>query len=131
MNPSDVIESYVVDVLRRLPHRQRRDVGLELRSLLGEELEAKAREAGRPADEAMALEPPQQGIERAFLDRHALGGQGLAQRVAVLQLAQLREHRHHHDAAAKLLFELVEGLGPDLYHVKSVTMRYMIHRITQ
>ena len=55
MNPSDVIDSYVVDVLRRLPHRQRRDVGLELRSLLGEELEAKAREAGRPADEAMAL----------------------------------------------------------------------------
>jgi hypothetical protein len=55
MNPNAVIESYVDDVVRRLPRWQRRDVGFELRSLLGEELGAKAAEAGRPADEAMAL----------------------------------------------------------------------------
>ena len=55
MNPNAVIESYVDDVMRRLPPRLRRDVGFELRSLLGEELEGKARETGRPADEAMAL----------------------------------------------------------------------------
>ena len=55
MDPHVVIESYVDDVVRRLPARQRADVGFELRSLLGEELAAKADEAGRPADEAMAL----------------------------------------------------------------------------
>lgn len=55
MDPNAVIESYVDDVVRRLPFRQRRDVGFELRSLLGEELQAKADEAGRPADEAMTL----------------------------------------------------------------------------
>ncbi len=55
MDPSALIESYVDDVVRRLPIRQRGDVRLELRSLLGEELAAKAEDAGRPADETMAL----------------------------------------------------------------------------
>ena len=55
MNPNAMIESYVDDVVRRLPFRQRRDVGFELRSLLGEELQARADEAERPADEAMVL----------------------------------------------------------------------------
>ncbi len=55
MDPKHLIESYVDDVVRRLPRRARGDVGFELRSLLGEELEAKAQGAGRPADEAMAL----------------------------------------------------------------------------
>ena len=42
MDPQALIESYVDDVVRRLPRRQRSDVGLELRSLLGEELAARA-----------------------------------------------------------------------------------------
>lgn len=55
MDPKAVIESYVDDVVRRLPRRRRGDVSFELRSLLNEELDARATQAGRPADEAMAL----------------------------------------------------------------------------
>lgn len=55
MDAKAVIASYVDDVVRWLPRRQRSDVGFELRSLLNEELDAKATDAGRPADEAMAL----------------------------------------------------------------------------
>jgi hypothetical protein len=55
MDPKAVIESYVDDVVRRLPRRQRSDVGFELRSLLSEEIDARAAEAGQSADEAMAL----------------------------------------------------------------------------
>ena len=54
MKASDLIESYVDDVARRLPRRLRNDVGFELQALLNEELQAKADAAGRPADEAMA-----------------------------------------------------------------------------
>jgi hypothetical protein len=53
MDPKVLIESYVDDVVRRLPRRQRADVGAELRSLLGEELAARVAE-GAP-DEAMTL----------------------------------------------------------------------------
>lgn len=56
MDPDAVIESYVSDVVRRLPARRRRDVGPELRSLLDEELAGRAAAAGRPADEAMVLD---------------------------------------------------------------------------
>lgn len=56
MEPANIIESYVADVVRRLPRRQRNDVGFELRSLLTEELAGRAAEAGRPADEALALD---------------------------------------------------------------------------
>ncbi|HXQ13567.1 MAG TPA: hypothetical protein VN814_02970 [Caulobacteraceae bacterium] len=55
MDAKAVIASYVDDVVRRLPRRQRSDVGFELRSLLNEELDGKSTDAGRPADEAMAL----------------------------------------------------------------------------
>ena len=55
MEPSAIIESYVDDVIRRLPRRLQGDVGLELRSLLSDELDANAREAGKPADDAMTL----------------------------------------------------------------------------
>lgn len=54
MNANDVIESWIEDVARRLPRSQRNDVAFELRALLGEELQAKADEAGHPADAAMA-----------------------------------------------------------------------------
>ncbi|GAA1814101.1 hypothetical protein [Agromyces neolithicus] len=56
MDPNDIIESYVGDVVGRLPRRQRADVGFELRSLLREELAGRADEAGRPADELMVME---------------------------------------------------------------------------
>jgi hypothetical protein len=52
MDPLVLIESYVDDVVRRLPRRQRSDVGAELRSLLSEELAARA---DGPPDEAMTL----------------------------------------------------------------------------
>lgn len=54
--PDDLIEAYVGDVVKRLPGRQRRDVGFELRALLGEELRGRAGDAGRTSDEAMTLE---------------------------------------------------------------------------
>jgi hypothetical protein len=55
MDPMALIETYVDDVAGRLPRRLRGDVAAELRDLLAEELAGKAAEAGRPADEAMAL----------------------------------------------------------------------------
>jgi hypothetical protein len=55
MTANDVIESYVRDVARLLPHKRREDVALELRALLQEELAAKAEAAGRAPDRAMAM----------------------------------------------------------------------------
>ena len=55
MHASEVIETYIDDTVRLLPRRQRDDVAAELRSLLNEELHARAQESGRPPDEAMAL----------------------------------------------------------------------------
>lgn len=54
MNPDDLLESYVSDVARRLPRAQRADVALELRTLLRDELLARADAEGRPVDEEMA-----------------------------------------------------------------------------
>lgn len=56
MNANDVIESYVNEVALQLPRKQRNDVAFELRSLLQEELQAKADAIGRTADEVMVLE---------------------------------------------------------------------------
>jgi hypothetical protein len=56
MEPNVILESYVSNVVRRLPRRQRRDVGFELRSLLCEELAGRAAELGRPADESMLMD---------------------------------------------------------------------------
>lgn len=56
MNASEVIESYVHDVALRLPRAKRSDVAFELRSLLGDELAAKAQSAGRAPDKAMAMD---------------------------------------------------------------------------
>ena len=54
MNPEAIIETYVADVVRRLPRAKRADVAFELRSLLNEELQGRAADSGRPADAAMA-----------------------------------------------------------------------------
>src|SRR6516165_7657101 len=55
MRADQVIEMYVDDTVRLLPRRQRDDVAAELCALLNDELNARARESARPADEALAL----------------------------------------------------------------------------
>lgn len=55
MTANDVIEAYVLDVMRRVPSKDRQDIGLELRGLLAEMLAERAAEEAKPADEAMAL----------------------------------------------------------------------------
>lgn len=55
MNNSDVIDSYVADVTRRVGGRERNEIGLELRGLLTEMLAERAAETGRPADDEMVL----------------------------------------------------------------------------
>ena len=56
MDPTAIIDSYVADVVRHLPRRQRADVALELRSLLDDELGGRAADAGRPGDSTLAME---------------------------------------------------------------------------
>lgn len=56
MSAEDVIESYVLDVARCLPKNKRNDVAFELRALLMDDLNARARAAGRAPDKAMAME---------------------------------------------------------------------------
>ena len=56
MDAQTVIDSYVNDVAAQLPRGQRNDVGFELRTLLTEELEAAADQAGRPPDEQLAMQ---------------------------------------------------------------------------
>ena len=56
MRATEVIDSYVTDVARRLPLRRRDDVAYELRGLLADELAERALSAGREPDEAMAME---------------------------------------------------------------------------
>jgi hypothetical protein len=36
MNPNDVIEAFVRDVMRRVPAKDRNDIGMELRGLLAD-----------------------------------------------------------------------------------------------
>ena len=55
MNPNDVIEAYVIEVMRHLPGRQRNEIGVELRGLLVEMLDGRAEAEGRRADDAMVL----------------------------------------------------------------------------
>ena len=79
MNTDEIVDSYVADVVKRLPRRQRTDVALELKSLLVEELaEARGSEAtperaarlllrafGRPADVAARYRPAMATIDPA------------------------------------------------------------------
>jgi hypothetical protein len=51
-----IIEDYVNHVAARLPRKLRNDVGLELRTLLTEQLRSTAEEAGRSADAEMAMD---------------------------------------------------------------------------
>lgn len=86
MNANDVIESYVRDVARLLPRRERADVAAELRSLLTEELgggdEAAAlaivRRFGKPSDVAARYQTPTAVIDpsdtRNFVLAAVVGG---------------------------------------------------------
>jgi hypothetical protein len=57
MTAQELIERYVDDVARRLPRKVRRnDVGLELRALLGDQLQAAAAAAGSEPDVRMAID---------------------------------------------------------------------------
>lgn len=85
----DLLDEYVLRVVKRLSRRRRRDVAVELRSLLREELDARTPEAGeddvralleefgRPADVAARYQPPPAIIDpadaRQFV-RLAVGG---------------------------------------------------------
>jgi hypothetical protein len=51
-----IIEDYVNNVAAKLPRKLRNDVGLELRTLLTDQLRAAAEEAGRSADDEMAMD---------------------------------------------------------------------------
>ena len=53
--PDDLIEIYVADVVRNLMPKQRGDVAFELRALLHEGLQDKAREAGKMPDTGMTI----------------------------------------------------------------------------
>lgn len=55
MNSNDVIETYVADVMRRVPVSERNDIGLELLDLLTEMLADRSMAAGRATDDAMVL----------------------------------------------------------------------------
>ena len=56
MEPQVIIENYVNDVAAHLPRKVRNDIGFELGALLAEQLTAAAAEAGRTADEALAIQ---------------------------------------------------------------------------
>ena len=56
MDAQAVIDSYINSVAARLPHRLRNDVGVELRTLLMEELANAGVAAGRAPDEKLAME---------------------------------------------------------------------------
>src|SRR5262245_42725344 len=51
--------------------------------------------------EPLRLEPPEQWVERAFVDREPVLAEELAQRVAVLLGAERGQHRHDQAAAAQ------------------------------
>lgn len=55
MDATEVIDSYVHDVARRLPPGQRNDVAFELRALLADDLRARAEAEGRSPDQQMAV----------------------------------------------------------------------------
>lgn len=55
MSPNDVIEAYVLDVMRRLPAAERNETGLEMRGLLDDMLKERAGNQGSSADDAMVL----------------------------------------------------------------------------
>ncbi len=56
MDAHIVIDSYIDNIAARMPRKLRNDVGVELRTLLLEQLTAAAAAVGRPPDEKLALD---------------------------------------------------------------------------
>jgi hypothetical protein len=56
MDAQVVIDSYIDNIAARLPRKLRNDVGVELRTLLVEQLTAAAADAGRAPDEKLAID---------------------------------------------------------------------------
>src|SRR5262245_30812836 len=75
----DLIDRYVVEVARHLPAKDAEDVAKELRSLLGDAVEARAARTGRPNDEALAVEvlrefgEPEVVAARYRVPKHLIG----------------------------------------------------------
>ena len=63
MSTNDVIESYVVDVIRRVPRKERNEIGLELRGLLAEMLADRAQSQGKAASSAGDGEQREQNVD--------------------------------------------------------------------
>lgn len=55
MSRNEVIEAYVVEVMRRLPGKERNGIGYELRGLLTDMLADRAQDEARDPDDAMVL----------------------------------------------------------------------------
>src|SRR5580704_1466297 len=60
--------------------------------------------------QALRLEAAKQGIERAFVNRHAVFSQRFAQRIAVVLDSKRRQHRKGQAAAPKLLSKIFKPL---------------------
>lgn len=56
MDAHAVIDSYIDNIAARLPRKARNDIGVELRTLLTEQLTAAAADTGRAPDEELAIE---------------------------------------------------------------------------
>lgn len=75
MDPNAIIDTYVGDVVRHLPRRQRDDVSQELRSLLGEEVRGRAADSGRQVDSDVTMELLTEfGLPRDVADRYRPAG---------------------------------------------------------
>jgi hypothetical protein len=60
--------------------------------------------------QALGLQAAEQGVEGAFVDGHAMLGEGFTEGVAVLLGAELGEHGEDERAAAKFEPEVLEGI---------------------
>lgn len=91
MHPNDIIDAYVREVVRRIPARQRNDVGFELRELLREMLADRA--GGGSGDHATAIEmlrefgAPSDIAERYHSPGKAMIAPGQTRSFAILSLA--------------------------------------------
>ena len=116
MRANEVIDAYVADVR------------LQRAAALGAQRVIAPRRAGVDApfaaEQALAFEPAQQRVQRAFLDHHAALAERLPQFVAVAGRTQLRQHREHQHAAAEFEFEFFDGVGR--CHVAHGTVRHTV-----
>src|SRR5690606_31461265 len=76
--------------------------------------------------QALRLQPSEQGIECAFVDRQPGLRHALPERVTVTLLAKRDEHREHQRSAAKLDAQLFENIVFDR-HVSMSRIMYDAH----